>query len=73
MRTKVKSKLEAVRVPCVGGCGSMVLKTIGECRKCRRSRVVAGKRRTTKILPKSHAVPKLETSKQKFHRVKGTS
>ncbi len=37
------------RVPCAGGCKTMVLKSIGECRKCRRTRLKNGKRVIAKI------------------------
>lgn len=37
------------RVPCVGECGRMVLKPLGECRNCRRARRLAGKRRLAKL------------------------
>ncbi len=58
---------------CVGNCGRMVLKGQGECRKCRRARVLAGKRRVAKaggVAKKSFFVPLFETAKQKFDRVK---
>lgn len=32
------------RVACAGGCGRSVIAKIGECRKCRRRRVLEGKR-----------------------------
>lgn len=32
------------RIPCAGGCGTMVIKEIGECRKCRRARMTKGRR-----------------------------
>ncbi len=41
----IKAKRNGRRVPCAGGCGEMVLKTIGECRKCRRKRILKGRRR----------------------------
>lgn len=37
------------RAKCIGGCGRDVLIKVGaECRKCRRARVLAGKRRIWK-------------------------
>ena len=39
----------AGRVPCAGGCGNLVIKTIGECRKCRKVRVRGGKRILAKL------------------------
>ncbi len=37
------------RIPCAGGCKTMVLRSIGECRKCRRIRLKNGKRVIAKI------------------------
>lgn len=37
------------RVPCSGGCTTLVLRSIGECRKCRRLRLKNGKRVIAKI------------------------
>lgn len=37
------------RIPCAGGCKAMVLKSSGECRKCRRLRLKNGKRVIAKI------------------------
>lgn len=46
----------AGRVPCAGGCGNLVIKEIGECRKCRKVRVRGGKRILAKLAKgNSHA------------------
>ena len=37
------------RMPCMHGCGTMVLKKLSECASCRRKRVHAGKKRIWKI------------------------
>ncbi len=44
------------RVPCAGGCNTMVLKSIGECRKCRRTRLTTGKRIIAKITKQQKAM-----------------
>lgn len=45
----ISGSVRNLRVPCLGGCGELVLKKIGECRKCRRARVLQGKRRIVKL------------------------
>ena len=46
----------AGRVPCAGGCGNLVIKSSGECRKCRKARVRGGKRILAKLAKgNSHA------------------
>lgn len=44
------------RVPCAGGCNTMVLKSIGECRKCRRLRLKTGKRIIAKITKQQKSI-----------------
>lgn len=36
------------RVPCLGGCGTMVIPSLGECRKCRKARLRAGAKHVAK-------------------------
>lgn len=41
---------KSLRQTCIGGCGRQVLVKLGaECRKCRRKRILIGKRRIHKI------------------------
>ena len=66
------------RIECAGGCGTMVLAELGECRKCRRARVLAGKRHMAKMLKGDSLEARFrrlvkrvtETAKQKFQRLK---
>src|SRR5688500_3238436 len=37
------------RVECSGGCGALVLRKIGECRKCKKKRLHAGLKRIKKL------------------------
>ena len=37
------------RVPCLNNCGVLIPQKQGECRKCRRKRVLEGKRRIWKL------------------------
>ena len=57
-RTKHQVKVQAPvvvtgrisgRVPCAGGCEELVLKSLGECRTCRRARTRAGMRVLAKL------------------------
>ena len=47
------------RVECSGGCGAWVLKTQGECRKCRRARILAGNRHLRRL---GEAIPQRNSS-----------
>ena len=66
------------RIECAGGCGTMVLSELGECRKCRRARVRVGKKHMAKMLKgdsleaRNRRLVKrvTETAKQKFQRLK---
>lgn len=50
----------------------MVLKSNGECRKCRRQRLNDGRKKTAKANPALVKItPPFETAKQKFDRVRG--
>lgn len=60
------------RSACIWGCGRMVLKSNGECRKCRRQRLKDGRKKTAKAnLGLVKITPPFETAKQKFDRVRG--
>lgn len=37
------------RVPCLGGCGAMVIPSLGECRKCRKARLREGKKHVLRL------------------------
>lgn len=57
------------RIPCLHGCGTSVLRSIGECRKCRRQRVVAGLRKVAhnrNVTAWSRIVLYFKTLKQKY-------
>ena len=58
------------RVLCAGGCGSFVLPDKGECRKCRRKRVAAGRVRIAKASGHPKITPVFETMKEKFLRTR---
>lgn len=65
-------KVLTKRVPCAFGCGTMVLPEKGECRNCRRKRLLKGRRQILASMPNGKKItPPFETAKQKFDRVRG--
>lgn len=64
-------KSTSKRTKCIWGCGTEVLKSQSECRKCRRSRVRIGLKKVRKAEGKrKHSALKHETAKQKYDRVR---